>query len=221
MTFPKLSGFIHFSKTFPGLENAVLKFHDFSRFFMTVRTLKMGCPLRSDRPKHTASISRQLMLRWPSNFDQRPKAGLSSHSVPQPKFEVSVETTFCKPRSIHRLFFPRGQSWNAGLLHLDTEVSVMSIMWRNSRFQPVLKETHVKQTQLKYRRRWGHKAQHPVKCFERARDSKFEWSHELLNGQCTFWRDYRPHSGWVDNCSQERNLLAGRQHALRKIDPES
>ncbi len=39
MTFPKLSGFIHFSKTFPGLENAVLKFHDFSRFFMTVRTL--------------------------------------------------------------------------------------------------------------------------------------------------------------------------------------
>ncbi len=39
MTFPKLSGFIHFSKTFPGLENAVLKFHDFSRFFMTVQTL--------------------------------------------------------------------------------------------------------------------------------------------------------------------------------------
>ncbi len=39
MTFPKLSGFIHFSKTFPGLENVVLKFHDFSRFFMTVRTL--------------------------------------------------------------------------------------------------------------------------------------------------------------------------------------
>ncbi len=39
MTFPKLSGFIHFSKTFPGLEIAVLKFHDFSRFFMTVRTL--------------------------------------------------------------------------------------------------------------------------------------------------------------------------------------
>ncbi len=42
MTFPKLSGFIHFSKTFPGLENAVLKFHDFSRFFMTVRTLPVG-----------------------------------------------------------------------------------------------------------------------------------------------------------------------------------
>ncbi len=39
MTFPKLSGFIHFSKTFPGLEIVVLKFHDFSRFFMTVRTL--------------------------------------------------------------------------------------------------------------------------------------------------------------------------------------
>ncbi len=39
MTFPKFSGFIYFSKTFPGLEIAVLKFHDFSMFFMTVRTL--------------------------------------------------------------------------------------------------------------------------------------------------------------------------------------
>ncbi len=39
MTFPKLSGFIYFSKTFLGLEIAVLKFHDFSRFFMTVQTL--------------------------------------------------------------------------------------------------------------------------------------------------------------------------------------
>ncbi len=45
MTFPKLSGFIHFSKTFPGLENAVLKFHDFSRFFMTVRTLRVSVPI--------------------------------------------------------------------------------------------------------------------------------------------------------------------------------
>ncbi len=45
MTFPKLSGFIHFSKTFPGLENAVLKFHDISRFFMTVRTLIDICTL--------------------------------------------------------------------------------------------------------------------------------------------------------------------------------
>ncbi len=42
MTFPKLSGFIHFSKTFPGLEIVVLKFHDFSRFFMTVRTLHIA-----------------------------------------------------------------------------------------------------------------------------------------------------------------------------------
>ncbi len=40
MTFPKLSGFIYFSKTFPGLEIVVLKFHDFSMFFMTVRTLQ-------------------------------------------------------------------------------------------------------------------------------------------------------------------------------------
>ncbi len=45
MTFPKLSGFIHFSKTFPGLENAVLKCHDFSRFFMTVRTLSEAVAL--------------------------------------------------------------------------------------------------------------------------------------------------------------------------------
>ncbi len=42
MTFPKLSGFIYFFLNFPGLEIAVLKFHDFSRFFMTVWTL-IGC----------------------------------------------------------------------------------------------------------------------------------------------------------------------------------
>lgn len=41
MTFPKLSEFIYSSKTFPGLEFAILKFYDFSRFFMNVRTLNV------------------------------------------------------------------------------------------------------------------------------------------------------------------------------------
>ncbi len=70
----------------------------------------------------------------------------------------------------------------------------MPSVWRNLRFQPVLKGPHVKQAQLTFRRRWSHEAQHPLKCIEGARDSKFEWSHELLNGQCTFWCDHRPHS---------------------------
>jgi len=37
MTFSKLLWF-NFSRTFPGLEMTILKFHDFSRFSMTVRT---------------------------------------------------------------------------------------------------------------------------------------------------------------------------------------
>ena len=41
MTFPKLLGWIYFSKTFPGLENDIFKFHDFSGFFQTVRTLNL------------------------------------------------------------------------------------------------------------------------------------------------------------------------------------
>lgn len=40
MTFPKCSGFIYFSKTSPGLEIAILQFHDFSSFFMTAWTLQ-------------------------------------------------------------------------------------------------------------------------------------------------------------------------------------
>jgi len=39
MTFPKLLWFEFFSMTFPGLGMTILKFHDFSRFSMTVRTL--------------------------------------------------------------------------------------------------------------------------------------------------------------------------------------
>ncbi len=49
MTFPKLSEFIHFSKTFPGLEIVVLKFHDFSRFFMTVRTLPLRISIQENK----------------------------------------------------------------------------------------------------------------------------------------------------------------------------
>ena len=37
--FSKTFGITFFSSTFPGLELTILKFHDFSRFFMTVRTL--------------------------------------------------------------------------------------------------------------------------------------------------------------------------------------
>ncbi len=116
------------------------------------------------------------------------------------------------------MVFPRGQSCNAGLAHLYTEASMTPGVWRDSRFQPVLKGPHVKQAQLNCRRRWGHEVQHPLKRFEGARDWEFEWSHELLNSQCTFWRDRSPHSG-VDNCSQELNFLDGGQRALGKNWP--
>ncbi len=73
---------------------------------------KTWCPLRSGRkvrrPKHTASISRQLMWNRPSSFDQWMKACLPLHSTPLPVLEASVETTSLlytipkgTPRSIH------------------------------------------------------------------------------------------------------------------------
>lgn len=40
--FSKTFGILFFSSTFPGLEITILKFDDFSRFFMTVRTLSEG-----------------------------------------------------------------------------------------------------------------------------------------------------------------------------------
>ncbi len=67
MTFPKLYGLINFSKTFPGLEIAVLKFHDFSRFFMTVRTLLIvtnpASVAPSDRHQREASPSTNRFFR--------------------------------------------------------------------------------------------------------------------------------------------------------------
>ncbi len=49
MTFPKLSGFIYFSKTIQGLEISVLKLNDFSRYIMTIQTLNVmiGCSYRN------------------------------------------------------------------------------------------------------------------------------------------------------------------------------
>jgi len=48
-----------FSMTFPGLEMTILKFHDFPRFSMTVRTLVMSRQLlvTNSRPEFTGSIT--------------------------------------------------------------------------------------------------------------------------------------------------------------------
>ncbi len=73
-------------------------------------------PIRSGRKnwqaRQTASISKQLMWKPLSVFDQWPKVGLPSHSAPQPVLEASVVTTFlvwtnpmATPFSIHRGFF--------------------------------------------------------------------------------------------------------------------
>ncbi len=73
-------------------------------------------PIRSGRKnwqaRQTANISKQLMWKPFSAFDQWPKVGLPSHSAPQPVLEASVVTTFlvwtnpmATPFSIHRGFF--------------------------------------------------------------------------------------------------------------------
>ncbi len=73
-------------------------------------------PIRSGRKnwqaRQTASISKQLMWKPLSAFDQWPKVGLPSYSAPQPVLEASVVTTFlvwtnpmATPFFIHRGFF--------------------------------------------------------------------------------------------------------------------
>ncbi len=138
------------------------------------------------------------------------EAGLPSRKS---NLEASVQTTFLlqtmprgTPRSIHCRSFQCARAAMQAWFTLTRGVrDVTPSVWRNSRFQPVLKRPHVKQAQLKYHRHWYHEAQHPLKRFEEARDSEFEWSRELLNGQYTFWHNHSPHSGWVDNCYQEQN----------------
>ncbi len=104
MTFPKLSGFIYFSKTFPGLEIAVLKFHDFSRFFMT-RTLKLGQSVASSQ-LHTCRISNQPhpLIKLPSSPSvpsRRPKYPNFSPAILQHALLIQSPHTFSKQSIPH------------------------------------------------------------------------------------------------------------------------
>ncbi len=94
------------------------------------------------------------------------------------------------------------------------------------RSQLVLKGLHVKQAQLKYRRRRGHEAQHLLKCLERARGSGFElscWMASVCFGLTTalIWAELRtvPRNDihWLGDCAlfaQNWPWVLGTQMAL-------
>ncbi len=62
---------------------------------MLSKRISTWCSIRSSRKNwqawHTANISKQLMWKPFSAFDQWPKVGLPSHSAPQPVLEASVK----------------------------------------------------------------------------------------------------------------------------------
>ncbi len=80
---------------------------------------------------HTASISKQLMCRFDSSSDHRPKVGLPSHSAPQPLLEASVVTTFllCAVSRVTPRFSQRGfLQW----VRADTQARVTVMRWRRA-----------------------------------------------------------------------------------------
>ncbi len=108
---------------------------------------------------HTARFSRLLMCRPISSSDKRTKVGLPSHSAPQPLLEASVMTTFllCAVSKITPCFSQRRSLQRS---RADTQAQVTVTRWRprwRPLLQPELDGSHVKQTQLKYRRNRCHK----------------------------------------------------------------
>ncbi len=102
--------------------------------------------------------------------------------------------------------FPRAQVCHAGPVHLDLQASVTPGVRLN--LQLALKGPHTKQALLKHWGHGGHKAQHSLKRFERARGSCRKGGCEPLYGQSTLWRDRSTHLDLVEKCSQERYPLA-------------
>ncbi len=103
-------------------------------------------------------------------------------------------------------------------------------LWRNSRFQPVLKGLHVMQAQVKYRRLLRPWVPSILWNALRGRGIPFEWSRELLNGQCKFWCDryrrvqsitvLRNEIRWLGDSALLAKLTQSPRHSkwLRSLD---
>jgi len=90
MTFPKLLWFTFFFMTFPGLEMTILKFHDFSRFSMTVRTLmSQQAPTnlpKTPRPNPSVCVCvRVCVSRWGQSSYQNANGSAHQQWAPHPR----------------------------------------------------------------------------------------------------------------------------------------
>ncbi len=188
-------------------------------------------PIRSGRKnwqaRQTASISKQLMWKLLSVFDQWPKVGLPSYSAPQPVLEASVVTTFlvwtnpmATPFSINRGFFQGVRAVTQAWFTL-----ICKRPWR-----------HALCGTRGFNQRWRGRMRSRPSCNTgdaAAIRPSILWKTlsgravSLLKVAASFWMArarsgaiHRSHVSWVQNCTQERYSLAGRQCAFGVIDPE-
>ncbi len=172
---------------------------------------------------HTASISRQLMCRPDSSLDHRPKVGLPSHSAPQPLLEASVVTTFllCTVSRITPCFSQKGSLLQA---RADTQARVTVTRWRPWRqaADGTLCFSQNWMGRMWSRPNWSTGGAAAIRPSVLWKDSSRRAVHSLKENFSTqFLVLLNCHGSpcW-DNCTQERNPLAGWQYALGKADPE-
>ncbi len=164
------------------------------------------------------------MCIWSS--DHKPKVGLPSHSAPQPLLEASVVTTFllCAVSRVTPCFNQRGFFQR---VRADTQARVTVTRWhpwcQATAGRLCFNQNWMGRIGSKPSRSTGEAAAIRPSIFWRALSGRAvpslkeaEWrlivvahSAEKVAVICT-----------VDNCTQERNLLAGWQYALGKVDPE-
>ncbi len=141
------------------------------------------CPRMSGRKNwqawHTATISRQLMCRPDSSSDQRLKVGCPRTTLLNPCWKcLSWQPSFCAPCLESRLALARrGPSNRPGLIHRPES----PLRRWNLLLQPELDGSHVKQTQLKYRRSRCHMSPHFLESFEQTGGTFLEGGRVVLN----------------------------------------
>ncbi len=162
---------------------------------LSVRTrtsLPQRRPLRRLKARRVASNSRQLICQRSWGPVHTPDTACLLYVAPQPVAEATVNTTACLDtcsrdtlvfsyRSVpgyllqghsctkKRGICPWAEDFAAGRCNLNTVSTASQCPPRDSAMEPVLKRSHMEQTECNYRRSCSHMPQEPLK--------EFQWDH--------------------------------------------
>ncbi len=135
--------------------------------------------LKRRKTSHTANNSRQFMCYCSRGPVQSLTAAYLLHMAPKPMAEASVYITTCLdnlpskdscPKKSN--FWPRAEGLMAGRVDWDPECAASPCPSLDSVMKPMLKRSHMKQTEQRDSRCGCHMPQEPLKLFN--------WNHPLV-----------------------------------------